>query len=250
MRCRLAASVLASTALACQQAPSPAQKKSEPGEQSSFGIPTPAPEDTQDKCLDVAEVRVCFGPEPKLVPRPLPEAVDTQRFRCVGQAAERSCMDRSVRADAFSCKGKRCRQRHPRMPDDGAWECGDVAGVVACRGHAKTAGAPAGKLDPDWTCGPRRGHPKERLCLDFSPDLPPGDGPWSCHFEHEVGAAGRVCVKKASARVGQACAAAPCPAGTRCLDGRCLPGVLKTECWGDKDCPSGRCELTRCEDQP
>ena len=135
-------------------------------------------------------------------------------------------------------------------PMTGPGSVEDVAGVVACRGHAKTAGSPEGKPDPGWVCGPRHGHPKERVCLDFSPDLPPGGGPWTCHFEHEAGASGRVCVKKASAHVGQKCAAAPCPIGTGCVEDRCLPESLKTECWGDKDCPSGRCELTRCKGQP
>lgn len=244
---RICVGLYSGVVLACQPVERAGPDQASVEERSSYGIPTPAPADVAGECVELAELRVCFGDAPKLVPRPLPESTDQKRFRCVGRSDARLCFDRRTRSDAFVCENGRCRQRHPRLPDNGEWECGDIAGVVACRGHAQAAGTVAGPADPGWICASRAKNPGQRVCLDFSPDLPHLPGPWTCHFEHAPGAAGRVCLRRTSAKVGQDCQASACPAGTRCLDGKCLPPRLATGCWGDQDCEAGRCVLTRCE---
>ncbi|MEZ4226395.1 MAG: hypothetical protein R3B13_35950 [Polyangiaceae bacterium] len=212
---------------------------------SSYDVAMPATSDTAGPCIDIGSVRVCYGGEPRMVPRPLPVGADPERWRCTGTGGERRCYDRWTRADAFACKGTRCIQRHPRMPDDTSWECGDVAGIVACRGRTTSANA-SGVADPGWICGARNGHPGERLCLDPSPDRPPGSAPYRCRYEQAQGPPQRICERGREAQIGGDCRAG-CPAGSQCLESTCVPKQLRAECWGDKDCKLGRCALLRCE---
>jgi hypothetical protein len=179
-------------------------------------------------------------------------------WRCSGQRDQRRCVRRAGSAGRFVCHAETCTQHHPRAPDDGAWECADIAGVVFCRGGEPAAGVVAGPVDPAFFCGPLRGaaDDKMRVCVDLTADRPPGaiDG-WACRFEYAHGEALRVCTRSDAPVVGGRCdvatedaARASCPRGAECVRGRCLPARPPApECWLDSDCGAGRaCQFAAC----
>jgi hypothetical protein len=214
---------------------------------------TPAPDDVGETCADVLDTRACWlgaGPDAvRRVVRPLPSHPSTRGFRCSGRGAERVCEDRRHGSDGLACQGDRCTERHPRLPDDGEWECADLDGAVVCRSWAEAAGAVAGKPDPAWVCGPRAGAPKERICVDFAPERP-ADEPWSCGFQHDPGQVARVCTRGGPGPLGRACGGG-CPFGSACVGERCLPLLPEPRCWIDADCGEGKkCAHGSCRELP
>jgi hypothetical protein len=219
----------------------------------------PSPAAEPEPCADVGTVRVCWDPataEPRLRPRPVPARAPSTPlgWRCAGAGAARACRDRGRDAPPFVCAGTHCRQRPPRLPDDGDWSCADMSGAVVCVGGAAPAGVAAAAAAPGWFCDERRardeaGDASARVCVDLSPDYPDGEpARWRCHFDNAP-APVRVCQGAAEPRaVGAACAAdAACPAGTACVSGRCLPPRPSPGCWSDRDCAAPeRCQLGSC----
>jgi hypothetical protein len=205
-------------------------------------------EDGGEACADVRGLYVCWAHgAPSPLTRPLPYAAGANALRCFGKGGARRCVERTRDAPAFVCTEGRCEQRHPRLPDDGEWECADLAGVVMCRGGERAAGvAPAG-VDAAFLCGPRavRGQTgAERLCIDYDPDLP-SSGPeesdkYRCHFENARGTV-RVCERAPdSHQVSDVCDdARPCVSGLGCAGQRCLPPAPPPNCWLDADCEPG-----------
>jgi len=149
----------------------------------------------------------------------------------------------------FACSGDRCEQRHPRMPDDGEWQCADSAGATVCMGGERAAGVARSAPEPAWLCGARRGAAAgARICVDLSPDFPDGRASgWRCRTIHE-GPARRVCDRDPAAHtLAEACdRARPCVDGSRCADGWCVPERPAPACWLDTDCPGGRCRFGSC----
>jgi hypothetical protein len=202
-----------------------------------FRVPA---QDVGARCLDVGASRACWAPScpggvcvlPRTVPRaPAPRA----GWRCLGAGAARTCQDRGRGVGAFVCDGGECRQRHPRLPDDGEWDCIDQDGAAVCMGGVPAAGVPAAPVDPGWRCGPRAGHPDERVCVDHSPDRPPLPGVWSCRYEHDPREV-RLCTREAHTRdLGGSCEGG-CPEGARCVQDRCVPAFPEPSCWFDADC--------------
>lgn len=227
-------------------------------------IPSPS-KDPNGDCADVGgSVRVCWGAKPALgandavaFERPVPAlAVSSLGFRCTGVGAGRRCRDRELDAPPFRCNGEVCTERHPRVPDDGEWECAAIAGAVVCRGGQSPAGVPRGAVDSGFFCGNRTARgvlTGERVCVDFSPDFPDGNGAGlRCRYEAERGLA-RVCEPDRNARaVGDACdRARPCVDGAHCVSGRCVPGRPEPSCWIPADCDHGTCRFGTCtEDTP
>jgi hypothetical protein len=219
-------------------------------------VRVPAPHDVGTECLDVGDVRACFsegapGSSGGVVPVPRPQAPRgaERGFRCFGAGLERACVERGLAADAFVCDEARCVQRHPRLPDDGEWECADLDGVVICRGGEPAAGTVAGPPDVGWVCGARRGEPAERICLDFSPERPRFE-PWSCRFDYAPGAPLRSCTRGGAGPLWRPCGAG-CPFGSVCAAGRCLPQAPHPDCWSSKDCAAGSlCAYGSCRRPP
>jgi YD repeat-containing protein len=218
--------------------------------------PTSAPAaDREDAaCADVETLRVCWDAAgPRLVKRPVPAAPATplspMGWRCVGSGAARRCTSRADGTPVFACTGSRCEQRHPRMPDDGEWQCTDSAGATVCVGGARPAGVAPAPADAGWTCGARRGgDPGTRVCVDLSPDFPDGHAHgWRCRTMYD-GPARRICDRDPNAHtLADACnQARPCVDGSRCTDGRCLPERPAPACWLDDECPGGRCRFGSC----
>jgi hypothetical protein len=228
------------------------------------GFPSPV-RDPSDGCADVAgDLRVCWGApngpgcsngtcvsaqtKPKVAISPL-------GFRCPGSGEKRLCRDRELDAPRFHCDGTRCTQRHPRMPDDGEWECASVAGAVVCRGGQPPAGIPKGSSDSGYVCGARRtrtGALDERICVDFSPDFPDGNGEKTrCSFESEGGVA-KVCERDPNAHVlGDSCDRThPCIDGARCVASRCVPVRPEPSCFIPADCDHGTCRFGTCTEDP
>ena len=243
-------------------------------------IATPALDDRGDVCADVGEARACWGSDlvgpgcdgkTCALARPVPAGpAPVGGWRCDGSGGSRVCEERSRNAGSWDCEGRRCVQRRPRMPDDGEWECVDVGGIVYCRGGLAAAGVVAGAADRGWMCGSRprareeregreereareekpetRGtdaksaRPVERVCVDFSPDLPPLPGVFHCRFQYPGPGPERVCDDQTTgARPGDACASArDCPSGLGCTGGRCLPSRPDVGCWLDVDCGGSR----------
>lgn len=197
----------------------------------------PDPSDT-GQCADVRDLRVCWRTGmTQIRPRVLPKMDAPADLRCYGDGAGRRCVSRRRDAPAFRCEGTFCVQQYPRVPDDGEWECADLGGVVSCRGGERAAGIPPGGKDASFVCGARKGHLEEKICVDYSPDLPDGAGPFRCRFEAREGTV-RVCETAKDAHgVTDACdAKAPCVSGLDCVSGHCIPPAPAPQCWLDADC--------------
>lgn len=228
------------------------------------GFPSPA-EDATDTCADVTgDLRVCWGaPDGPgcssgicVSPRPQPKiAISPLGFRCTGSGAKRLCRDRELDAPRFRCDRARCTQRHPRLPDDGEWECASIAGAVVCRGGQPPAGIPKGSSESGYVCGARKtrtGAVNERICVDFSPDFPDGKGDETrCSFESEGGVA-MVCERDPNAHsLGDTCDRAhPCIDGARCVASRCVPVRPEPSCFIPADCDHGTCRFGTCTEDP
>jgi hypothetical protein len=130
----------------------------------------------------------------------------------------------------WECPTDTCLQRHPRLPDDGEWECAEVEGVAVCRSIAAAAGAVPGPASRAWTCGDGAGPEAEgrRICVDLAPETPDGKrAGWRCRFAHNPEQ--RVCKRDPAA-------AAP-PAHPE----------PRPSCWLDGDCAEGqRCRVGSC----
>lgn len=231
----------------------------------------PSPAAEEGVCADVGQARACFdgprGGRARLVARPVPARAPSTvlGWRCVAQGSARVCIDRAREAPTFTCIGSRCRQRPPRLPDDGDWSCGDLDGAVVCAGSsastgssgaARAAGLPTALPAPGWQCGERRrqdelGPVTARICVDLSPDYPDGQpSGWRCHYDN-LPAPARICERmEGRVSLGGACGAgsAPCPEGAACVAGRCLPPGPIADCWIDEDCPSGACRFGSCQE--
>jgi hypothetical protein len=220
-------------------------------------VPSPADDDRGTLCLDVADVRACWGDHSNdetcrsgtcPVSRPLPAApAPPSGFRCSGERSGRSCVTRALHGPPFACGQDRCVQSPLRTPDNGEWECVEMAGAVICRSLSAAAGVAPGVLDAAFVCGLRVGH-GERICVDLSPDPPPGLASWSCRVTYDGGSAARVCTSAQVPHVGGRCASnRDCPVATACIGGRCLPDEPKPVCWFDQDCgQSQRCRYGSC----
>ncbi|MFZ5894066.1 MAG: hypothetical protein ACOY0T_23585 [Myxococcota bacterium] len=211
--------------------------------------------DPSGLCSDIADARVCWsakrGEEVWVGERrlPGPGASDLGKYRCTGSGAARECRLRSDLAPAFRCRGSRCIQPQPRVPDDGEWECADLGGVVLCRGGAVPAGVARPSSDPGWRCGARnRSTLGERVCLDLDPDYPRGRSKsFTCGYEMDGAALTRVCEASELPVLGSRCQGANmCPADARCVGGICLPEAFSPNCWGDLDCAPHRCVYGAC----
>jgi hypothetical protein len=207
-------------------------------------------------CADVETLRVCWDAGgPRVVKRPLPAPasapapMSAMGWRCVGSGAARTCASRAAAAPAFACAGDHCQQRHPRMPDDGEWQCTDSAGATLCLGGERAAGVASGPVDAGWFCGARRGgEPGSRLCVDLSPDFPDGHARgWRCRTLYD-GPPRRVCDRDPGAHtLAESCDAGhPCVDGSRCSGGWCVPERPAPACWLQTDCPGGRCRFGSC----
>jgi hypothetical protein len=219
-------------------------------------VPSPADGDRGVLCLDVADVRACWGDGTGdescrsgtcLVPRPLPSSpVPPSGFRCAGQRSQRSCVTRAWQGAPFTCDQDRCVQSRLRTPDNGEWECVEMGGAVICRFLAEAAGIPRGPREAGFVCGDRAGH-GELICVDLSPDPPPL-GSWSCRVTYDSGSATRVCTAARDPKFGDPCASnGACPAGAWCVGGRCLPEQPQPACWFDQDCgQNAQCRYGSC----
>ena len=206
-------------------------------------------------CADVETLRICWDDgRPRVVSRPVPANIappSPMGWRCVGGGAARVCTSRAAAAPAFVCAGDRCEQRHPRMPDDGEWQCSDSAGATVCAGGERAAGvAPApAPADAGWFCGARRGSEAgARVCVDLSPDFPDGRArAWRCRTLYD-GPTRRVCQRDDGAHtLAEACdALRPCVDGSRCAEGWCVPERPAPACWLETDCRGGRCRFGSC----
>jgi hypothetical protein len=150
------------------------------------------------------------------------------------------CAPRARRAGPFRCDATGCEQRRPRLPDDGTWECVDLDGAVVCHGGEPAAGVWPGPADEGWECGERKGTPRERVCVDLSPDFPDDQpGSWTCQFTHDRGERRR-CQPGPGPALGARCDRTQgCMTGDRCLDGHCVPRRRPVGCWLDQDCGAG-----------
>ena len=219
-------------------------------------VPSPSDGDRGVLCLDVADVRACWGDGTAadgcragtcLVPRPLPSApAPPSGFRCTGQRTQRSCVTRAWQGPPFTCDQNRCVQSPLRVPDNGEWECVEIAGAIICRSPSEAAGIPRGPVEAGFVCGNRAGH-GELVCVDLSPDPPPLPS-WSCRVTYDSGSAARVCSAAKEPKLGDICVrASDCPAGASCVGGRCLPDQSKPACWFDQDCGhDARCRYGSC----
>lgn len=223
--------------------------------------PSPS-RDASTTCADVSELRVCWNAGPSrrdvvVSPRPVPgPALSPLGFRCTGDGASRKCTDRSESAGPFLCTGATCEQHHPRLPDDGEWDCADFAGVVVCRSTSSAAGTPPGSMDAGFVCGPRSGRAAaggERLCVDLAPDFPDGSPRrWRCRFAARNGLVRRCDRDDQAHTVTDPCDRMhPCISGLSCAAGRCVPQEPAPSCWLDADCDHGSCRFGTCmEDVP
>ena len=217
--------------------------------------PAPA-RDVGTACADVGDLRACWGgPLSKdgiaLIARPTPPLrLSSLGWRCTFAGASRQCTDRGRDVGPFLCEKGICRQRHPRLPDDGEWECADLASIVVCRGGERPAGAPPGASDPGFLCGPRRGPTSasgERVCVDLSPDLPDGGPGYRCRFEQSDGLY-RVCERDPSthAATDRCDTRHPCVSGLACVASHCAPHAPVPARWVDQDCDKSTCRFGSC----
>jgi hypothetical protein len=188
--------------------------------------------DRGDTCADVGSLRVCWQGATATV---------------VGRATQGRA--RAMAAGRFVCDGASCEQRHPRMPDDGEWQCSDSGGATVCAGGEAAAGVAPARAEPGWFCGQRRGAtPPERVCVDLSPDFPDGNmDSWRCQTLYD-GPVRRICGRETPGRtLGVACDARRlCVDGSRCIDGWCIPERPAPSCRLDADCERGRCRFGSC----
>lgn len=155
---------------------------------------------------------------------------------CTGERTLRRCRPRNAEASDFVCDGGLCTQRHVRLPDDGEWRCAEREGVAWCAGGEPAAGVVAVASDRGFLCGERRiprdapaDRRRERICIDPSPDIPPGAREaYSCRFAQERGVT-RECIEK------------PTPV-------RPPPARTAPDCWLDADCAPGSCDRGQCVD--
>jgi hypothetical protein len=148
----------------------------------------------------------------------------------------------------FTCAGDACVQRHPRLPDDGEWECTDMAGAALCRGGDPAAGVAPAPPDPSWICGARAGT-GERICIDLSPDFPGGAAAagFRCRYDNAPQPR-RLCARDPGAHnLGDGCTRErPCVDGASCVEGRCAAPRPAPSCWLDDDCGGGTCRFGSC----
>ncbi len=143
---------------------------------------------------------------------------DRSLWRC----RDSMCRRRTRDASAFICTASDCIQQWPHLPDANEWDCHAANGPVVCRFVAAAAGV-AVTVNNDFRCGPRRGHPDEQLCIDYDPDLPPGQ--WSCRFDPTRHGA-KLCVPTTDAT-------------------HAWPHKTP-ECWFDEDCEERACVAGQC----
>lgn len=251
----LVLAVALSSVFACRQRPT--EVVDEP-----LWVATPAPMDVGATCSDVLDVRACWsapadGGGVVLVPRPVPTRGEA--WRCMGERGARTCRRRAGTAGPFACGDGGCTQEHPRMPDDGEWECFERGGAVVCSGGEPAAGVVGGRRDESWVCGERRGDggasegPRgSRVCIDLAPDRPADLAFVHCVVQHRPAGARQVCAATPAARLGAACDTdGACPAGATCASHVCLPSrAPRGECWQDADCGSGQaCLFTTCTER-
>lgn len=216
--------------------------------------------DATSSCADLTDLRVCWDEAKRacpegicVAPLPLPRdpAPSALGWRCSGSGNERTCRDRQKGVGPFAREGELWVQRHPRMPDDGEWSCGEMGGAVVCSGGDAPAGVAGNVFDVAWFCGLRRKTAgNERVCVDFAPDFPDGHAHgWKCRYASDRAGA-RVCERDPDGhQLGDACsAAAPCLDGVRCIAGRCVPERPEPSCAFDRDCESGVCRLGTCRE--
>lgn len=210
----------------------------------------PAPNDRGDVCADLGNLRACWTNGAAVVaPRPVPDGpAPPEGWRCGGAQSARTCEARARHAGPFACDAQRCVQTWPRRPDDGEWDCVDIAGIVYCLSRVPAAGIASGPIGRGWLCGERSGsNSGERVCVDLDPDVPDPKGAFQCEFEYPHGRAARVCRPTNRPRAGAACSAnTECSEGMRCSSGRCLPPAPYPTCWFDKDCGTGACRWGTC----
>jgi hypothetical protein len=240
---RLIGWLLLAALVSCRHAP--------PATSATTRQPAAAPADGDRVCTDLGAKRVCWRDgKAALVMRTLPSGATPEHgFRCGGSGAARVCEERTRNASAFVCGTQRCLQERPRMPDDGEWECVEISGVVFCRSRTPFAGMQPGPMDLGWMCGARRGGTEgERICVDLDADRPDDESRKHCRFEAHFGAPQRSCTSERTALIGDACTGAqPCPSGSRCELGSCLPAQPDPTCWIDRDCgEGGRCAFGSC----
>jgi len=212
-------------------------------------------EDPGTWCGELRRVRVCFAeacPGGVCVFPREPLAERELEYRCTGTGVARVCRLRRELASPFQCARGRCIQQYPRLPDDGEWECSELAGAVLCRGGQPPSGVVRAQKDAGWWCGERRGTRREQLCLDLDPDLPTGfAADWRCHFVRSGARSARVCEAGHVSRLGDECATEEdCPQGAQCVRNACIPRGRAPNCWKDSDCNAGNCELGLCTTDP
>jgi hypothetical protein len=219
----------------------------------------PGEQDRGALCGDVGGARACWGVDSAgegcaggvcSVPRSLPPGpAPPEGWRCDGMGQTRTCEERALNGAPWRCDAGQCAQDHPRMPDDGDWECVDMDGAVYCHGGRPAAAVVAGRPDRGWMCGPRgKGPPGERVCLDLAPDRPDEASLTECRFDYAQVAPVRRCKASSGARLGDACDdSRRCPSGASCVGERCLPPRPAPACWFDTDCDRGaRCRWGTC----
>ncbi len=223
-------------------------------------VSAPSPRDVGTTCADVHDARACWGSQEGslvVVPRSLPTA--GVAWRCVGHGESRRCRRRSGTTGAFVCDGGACAQDHPRMPDDGEWECFERDGAVACLGGEAAAAVVGGRRDEAWICGVRRTHADAggpasapaRVCVDLAPDRPDDAGFGQCAIAHRPAGARQICTPSKTTSLGASCGGAggaTCPPGAACVTSVCVPArVPLGECWQDTDCAEGQaCVFATC----
>jgi hypothetical protein len=208
--------------------------------------------DTGDVCVDVGRARGCWHSvlteraSPVTRTLPLSAAATEMGWVCDGQREQRKCHDRVQWAGEFTCDGESCVQHGPRLPSSADWTCFEVAGAVSCYGGEPAAGVPEAPASPGYLCGQRRGT-NDRVCIDFSPDVPSSADGWKCEFVQEP-TLQRHCRREENiSRLGIACSSEqPCVDGSRCASGVCLPSLPRPECVFDKDCAPQVCRFARC----
>jgi hypothetical protein len=259
--CVMALGLAACRARSTTPAPPPPAAPAPGASPEPISVPTLDP---TSLCADVGTMRVCWDDVGNLdraahvIARALPSvpAASPLGWRCAWPGPTHLCFDRRAAASAFSCAGDRCTQPHARRPDDGEWTCVDTAGAEVCLGGERAAGVVTGQPDPAWICGARRWRPgvstrAERVCVDFAPDFPDGDGAhWTCRAVNGP-APSRECQRGATAgSLGVACdRARPCVDGAVCASGRCVSRRPAPSCWLDDDCAGGVCRFGTCRDE-